>query len=246
MDDRDYQQALQREAAWLDEQLALYVAQPKAASFIADGKAHAADLQQAVGSADEVEQNRPGLRFEDKLQSTSGTWANDSAGNGHGQAQSVLAPVELGVAQPPQPSQWRQKLSGISGWQAATLFLLLITVGFAVWQAAQARSYKKQAEQAELNVASWGDAQSALDDALCAAGYPAVRRAITEKAAAQSDLTDSEKALLAFGEYRTAVPNVAEIQYRVDTEPPCTDTDNVETSGADGEGVVTNVPVGAQ
>ena len=39
---------------------------------------------------------------------------------------------------------------------------------------------------AEQNVASWADAQSALDDALCAAGYPAVRLAITEKAATKN------------------------------------------------------------
>lgn len=240
MDDRDYQEALQREAAWLDEQLAQYVAQSKTAPFIADSENYVADPQETADLVGDPDQNRPRVRFEDKPISSLGSIVSN------GSERSERATVELGMAQPPQPSQWRQKLSGTSGWQAATIFLLLITAGFAIWQTARANSFKKQADQAELNVASWADAQSALDDALCAAGYPAVRRAIAEKAATNADLTNSEKALVAFGEYRTAVPNVAERQYRVDTEPPCTDPDSVETGGADGEGVVTNVPVGAQ
>lgn len=246
MDDRDYQEALQREAAWLDEQLAQYAGRLKAAPVTADRGAFIADTLSAADSQGEADRNRPGLRFEDKPLPTSGTMASDVVNDVDGPVRSVRASVELGVAQPPQPSQWRRNLSAISGWQAATLFLFLISAGFAIWQTAQANSYKKQADLAEQNVASWADAQSALDDALCAAGYPAVRLAITEKAATNADLTNSEKALVAFGEYRTAVPNVAERQYRVDTEPPCTDPDSGETGGADGEGVVTNVPVGAQ
>jgi hypothetical protein len=242
MDDRDYQEALQREAAWLDEQLAHYADRLKAAPVTADKGAYIAERTSVADSQGEPDRDRPGLRFEDKPLPTSGTLVSDV----DEPVQTVRPSVELGVAQPPQPSQWRRKLSAISGGQAAMLFLLLITAAFAVWQTAQAISYKKQAKLAELNVASWADAQLALDDALCAADYPAVRRAIAEKAAAQAALTNSEKALVAFGEYRTAVPNVAERQYRVDTEPACTDPDSGETGGADGEDVVTNVPVGAQ
>ena len=221
MDESQYQQALRREAAWLDEQLQNYAAGQRRSSNAADDTSASTATLTAARDIAAVGVDRPGLRFEDKPLSASDAMDVDRAvPDTH-----MQAPAEFGVAQPPQPPLWRKKMAAFSGLNSVLLLLLLVSAGFAIWQAMQANIYKKQANQAVSNIQKWGDAQLALDDALCASGYPAVVSAIRQKEQANTALSSSEKALLAFGEYRTAVPNVAGDSFRVDADPPCAEVD---------------------
>jgi hypothetical protein len=230
MNDDDYQAALKREAAWLDEQIEAYVAAKRSLpSGAADGASNSASFRTddaaATGSFD-----TPGLRFEDKPLPASGAAATPFTGTDQ-PAQTV---PELGMAQPPQPSALSQRLGGFSGIHAVLLTVFLAVIGFGIWQAVQANNYKAQANKAAENVQKWAEAQTALDDALCDAGYPAIIAAIQKKTAAKTALTDSEKAILAFGDYRTATPNIANDGYRVDADPPCAQDSQQDAAQSDG------------
>lgn len=226
MDESQYQQALRREADWLDEQLQNYVAGQRRPSDKADETPVSATALTAARGIAAVGVDRPGLRFEDKpLSSTYATDVDEIVRDAR-----IQAPAEFGVAQPPEPSVWRKKMSAFSVFHSVLLLLLLVSTGFAIWQTMQANIYKKQANQAASNIQKWGDAQLALDDALCASGYPAVVNAIRQKEQSNTVLSSSEKALLAFGDYRTAVPNVAGDSFRVDADPPCAEVGVEEQS----------------
>lgn len=217
MDESQYQQALRREAAWLDEQLQNYVARQRRPSDAADDTPVSAATVTAARGISAVDGGRPGLRFEEKPLLASDSMDVDQPVSDT----RIQAPVEFGIAQPPEPSLWRKKMAAFSVFHSVLLLLLLVSAGFAIWQTMQANIYKKQADQAASNIQKWGDAQLALDDALCASGYPDVVSAIRQKEQSNTVLSSSEKALLAFGDYRTAVPNVAGDSFRVDADPPC-------------------------
>lgn len=196
MGDSEYDKALQREAEWLDEQLANHAAQTRAKR---DAAVRADFARQPPVIADEP------VKIE-------------------------FVEQDFGVVAPPEPARVAQAVVGkppfLSGLQAAFLFLLLVTAAFAVWQTMQSNTYKRIAERAALNVQKTSDAQMQLDDALCAANYPAVAKSINDKAAAKTKLTDSDKALQAFGAYRSETPNLTKGSLRVDADPSCGEMDD--------------------
>lgn len=218
MGDSEFEKALKREAEWLDAQLADYAARLPVESGFVPAPASNPISFDAPDTAPEAV--RPGLRFE-----------NSPAFSPDGDSRDFVIPETtadassgIHIVQPPQPkSRWKRP--SISGSHALMALLLVVAAGFAIWQTVLANGYKRQAAQAAANAQSWAAAQVALDNSLCASGYPGVFAAIKAKADADADLTESEKALLAFGEYRSAAPNMTGDVFRVDADPPCTTPD---------------------
>lgn len=227
MDDKNYDQAIRKEADWLDQQLVKFVVDELAKRQLGGTVSLSDNVLKAIDSAFA----QAALKHRGQAVASSADHIGQNSNLGFAEVPDT-ASTELGLAEVPlsqvgtphndvQPNSRTDRLRGVSMMQLALVTLVLALAGFGIWQTMQSNAYKAQSALSAQYEKTIAEAQSNLDDALCDAGFPAVISDIETKSNAGPALSESDRVVLAFDEYRQAVPDQTKRPSRVDATPPC-------------------------
>lgn len=220
MDDSDYDAAIRQEAALLDQQLVQYVIDALSARQLGGNVTLSASVTAAIDAAfANAAQNvvpatanttpsthSPGQgsvfdSVPDKAESAiSLVQAPGQSGDGLPTGSEILDNIVAPVKIEPLADKRRPPWTHV-----AILLSLLAAIGFGGWQMIRATGNKAAVDEAATRKEAIKDAQTDLDNALCAAGYPAVIRAIEAKSANNEERSDTEKTVSIFSVYRQNV-----------------------------------------
>jgi hypothetical protein len=227
MDDKNYDEAIRKEADWLDQQLVKFVVDELANRQLGGTVSLSDNVLRAIDSAFAQAAvkhgNRPASNSADHVDHNSNLGfaeLPDAAPSGLGLAEAPVTRLDK-IHSDNQPGSLAAKLRGISMMQFSFGVLLLALAGFGIWQTVQSNAYKAQGALSERYGKTIAEAQTSLDDALCDAGFPAVINGVKTKSEAGPELSDSDRVILAFEEYRQAVPDQTKRPSRADATPPC-------------------------
>ena len=227
MDDKNYDEAIRKEADWLDQQLVKFVVDELAKRQIGGAVSLSDNVLQAIDTAFA----QAAVRHGNQAVASSAGPIKQSSNLGFAEVPDT-ASSELGLAAAPlsrsgntysenQPASRADKLRGVSMMQLSLAVLLFALAGFGIWQTMRSNTYKAQADTSAQYGTTIAEAQTSLDNALCDAGFPAVINGIETKSEAEPALSASDRVILAFDEYRQAVPDQTKRPSRVDASPPC-------------------------
>lgn len=232
MDDKNYDEAIRKEADWLDQQLVKFVVDELAKRQLGGTVSLSDNVLKAIDSAFA----QASVRHNSQPVSSRADHIGQNSNLGFAEVPDT-APSELGLAEVPLsrvgkthsdalPASRADTLRGVSVMQLALATLVLALAGFGIWQTIQSNAYKARGELSAQYGNTIAKAQTSLDAALCDAGFPAVISGIESKSEAGPALSDSDRVILAFDEYRQAVPDQTKRPSRADATPPCAPISN--------------------
>lgn len=227
MDDKNYDEAIRKEADWLDQQLVKFVVDELAKRQLGGTVSLSDNVLKAIDSAfaqAAVRHNRHPVASsaDHNGQNSNLGFAEvpDTVSADLALAEAPVSPLGKTLSDNQSPTRMG-RFRGLSMMQLALAVLLLALTGFGIWQTIESNAYKAQADTSAQYGKTIAEAQTSLDNALCDAGFPAVISDIEAKSEAGPALSASDRVILAFDEYRQAVPDQTKRPSRADATPPC-------------------------